>query len=602
MISRMGIYSQLCALLLVGQSVAETPSFTSRWQSLGAAAATVGDKDLIEYLADRPLPSRDDQHCYCLPLSSHPATESTLPSASELWKEARALGRDESLTLIAAARQAAARGDGWQAYGQLWQAHRADPLNQPLAKMLGVSEMLAEPRVGVGIRTIKEIGWLTRSYQEIATANFRVATTATPEAAIELAVSLELELAVWRQAFLPLWTSEQMMAEAINSGRSPLASTTPTMRVVLFADRQAYVSALTPLAPGVERSTGYYAPNQQTTYLFVGTEADPATRHHELTHQFLQEASRFRSSRQPGRNDGIWIVEGIATYAESLRLLPTFATLGGWESPRLQTARYRWLQLGHRRELGEMVPLAQTQLSQIPDLAQWYTDAACYVHLLLDGGDAKMRDKLLEHLESVYRRGGDSRVEFGQVSAVQLKEFLQVNDQRVATLTDGRQVTDLCLGGTQVTTEGLVSLPELPDLNWLDLAGLPVDDPTLNRLLRSSQAITRLNIERTAITDAVSDSIQQLKNLRELDVSSTRVGDRLAVSLSRCLDLRVLWASATPMTDSAATALEGQPKLERIDLQLSGVSPAAVERLRKARPQLDVNPLQIQAAQESRTR
>jgi hypothetical protein len=601
----------LVFFLCLGSAVpiaASESDFRERWQALLTTTESLGDISLQAFLADRIIPERVDQSraYFALPAVSPAVVISDnkalgdkvaanqAPEVAKAWEQALALGREESAALIAEARRLATAGKGWQAYRLLWKAHWSNPLNLPLAKMLGASDMLQVASVQPGSRAIAEIQWGARSYQEITSANFRVATTATAEQGIHLCADLERALAVWRQVFLPTWTTEKAIAEAIQEAKTPLVRGGPPMRVVLFPDRESYNTSLRRQVPGIEVSTGYYAPNLATTFLFGGSEADDPTRYHELTHQFLQEASRFRGTKQPGKEDGFWAVEGLATYAESIRWLPRFATIGGWESPRLQTARYRWLQQHHRRNLPAMMPVGQSQLAQIPDLAQWYTDAACIVHFLLDGSSDALRAQLFSHVEAVYRRGGDGRWDGANVTEAMLVDFLQVDDAKLQTLRDGRRVTELCLGGTAVTAAGLANLPELPDLRWLDLAGLPVNDDLLAKLLQGNHICQRLNLDRTPITDASAETFGKLGKLQELDISSTRAGESVARTLSNCQELRILWASASKVDDASLAELAQLSKLERIDLQLSLVTPQGLEELKKRRPQLDINPLSIQ--------
>ncbi len=566
-----------------------------QWQRLQQRAEQAGELDLASFLHSLTYQARDDQHLAYIPLLQwpKPALKST-EIASELWQAAVDLAKQSATHCLALAREAATQKQGERAYRLLWQAHHFDPSHADIAKLVSADAMLREPKSQRGTRAIQDYRWQARSYWEVASEHFRVLTQGEPDKAKQLCVDLERALAVWRQILFPLWATDAGIADALVKGKPSLAPPSAPMRVVLFPDRQAYLQLLAPLVPGIERSTGYYAPRWNATFLYTDGQEEDATQFHELTHQFLQEGSRLRGSRTPGRDDGFWVVEGLATYAESIRWNAFYATLGGWDAPRLNTARYRWLQQQHQRELSEMVAINQTQVASIPDLAEWYTDAAAYVHYFLDQGDHDQRQSLFDYIESVYRRGGDSRWDRANVNAASIRSLLQVDDVKLKQLGANDHVENLCLGGTQVTTQGIKALGSLPKLRWLDLAGLPVDEKDLESLLGGTSVLEKLNLERTRVSDQLQGLLQGHVGLREVDLSSTRVSDLTIQALRANRQLEILWLTASAVTDNSIDVLAQMTQLRRVDLQLSRVSEAGIARLKQARPKLDVNPLQIQ--------
>lgn len=572
---------------------------SNQWQELVQRSITLNETALAESIKAYTATGRADQQTAYFPLTPWqcPTLQDPKGSGEEVWQAALVLAATESKRCIRAALQAAQEQRGELAYRLLWQAHHFDPANQEVAKQLAADRMLKAPSAQRGTRPLTDYRWPARSYWEVASEHFRVLTQGDPEPAKTLCVELERGLAVWRQVLFPLWSTDQLIADSIRQNKPTLAPSTAPMRVVLFPDRAGYLNLLEPLVPGVGRSTGYYAPKWNVTFVYTDTQSDRTTQFHELTHQFLQEGSRFRGARTPGRDDGFWVVEGIACYAESIQWFDSYATLGGWDAPRMNTARYRWLQQQHRRELREMTPINQAQIVKIEDLAEWYTDAAVYVHHFLDRGTNEQRQSLFDHLEAVYRRSGDARWDQGQVNADMLVQSLQVTDQDLAHVSNGASLRELCLGGTEVTPQGLQALPPLPNLRWLDLAALPVDDQGVLQLLRQTKDCEKLNLERTKITDAVAVAIARQSKLRELDLSSTRTGNAVAQALQSCKELEVLWLTATQMEDGAIDGLLQLPKLRRVDVQRTRITPGGVQRLkREAGQRLDVNPLQIQTA------
>lgn len=130
-------------------------------------------------------------------------------------------------------------------------------------------------------------------------------------------------------------------------------------------------------------------------------------------------------------------------------------------------------------------------------------------------------------------------VPFVQVQATNLTEAF--GDTLLASLRDvGAQVTWLDLGRTAVTDAGLVVLADLPHL-------------------------TRLHLERTAITDAALDHLRGLAYLEYLNLYGTAV------------------------TDAGLAVLAELPELKTVYLWQTDVTPAGVQRLRDARPDLEIN-------------
>ena len=79
-------------------------------------------------------------------------------------------------------------------------------------------------------------------------------------------------------------------------------------------------------------------------HFFAGEDQHPATIFHEAIHQLFGESRK--SVRNVGSLDNFWIIEGIATYFESLELHADGAryyTLGGPHAGRLPAARERLL-------------------------------------------------------------------------------------------------------------------------------------------------------------------------------------------------------------------------------------------------------------------
>lgn len=83
-------------------------------------------------------------------------------------------------------------------------------------------------------------------------------------------------------------------------------------------------------------------------------------------------------------------------------------------------------------------------------------------------------------------------------------------------------VTDLDLGGTQITDADLAAIAEMRNLTALHLESTPITDAGL-AALKSLDRLTYLNLFGTAVTDAGLATLASHRNLKALFVAETRV-------------------------------------------------------------------------------
>ncbi|WP_145101289.1 hypothetical protein [Rosistilla carotiformis] len=540
--------------------------------------AQAADPADAEAIAGWMLPHRDDQQVVYF-LSSEPPAPSSLTTLRQK--------RAENLLRHAAA---AAEADDLQlGYQMFWQAAREDPRNPNVLRALGLP---ADGEVPITIRpgrnADRQLNWPARSYLQVLTPHFMIDARCDRAQAIELAQRLERVYWIWTQVFYPLWENRGSVQQTLR-GQGRFESRINRHRVVLFANRQEYIDTLSKETPGIERSTGFYSNHAKITFLYAGADADLKTQYHELTHQLIGEASRMRVSPDVGLPSDFWVVEGIASYMESLYLHDSYATVGGWESSRLQFARYRVRGLGESMPLQRLVGLGRDAVQQSPDIASWYSYAAAYSHLLMDGSH---REEFLEYVRSVYEQPAKSR----SLPDVDLADFLNVTSDDVRLLRPGTQLQELCLTNTQVDEAATASLSDQQQLTWLDLSRLPLTDASLAPLIRSNPNLDQLSLERTAASDATLAEIPGLSALEELDLTLAPVTDAHIAALAGLEKLETLWLTATQITDASVDVIARLPSLRQVDMQRTAVTAAAIETLRTARPGLTINPLQIVAA------
>ena len=508
----------------------------------------------------------------------------------------------------------------WRAYMRVWQTHLQDPRDTAVRAFFGLPPGQAVPvRDRPGRAAPRQLAWRPGSYRQWETPHFLIYSRADETVSREIAEDLERTYWIWTQYFFPLWEGSGQVALALRglaeeddvpaflADRRARITTNRKLRVVLFGDTREYQETLGGDVPGVEISTGYYSDRLRLTFLDASRQDDGATRRHELVHQMFREATRSTLGRtRPGEESDFWLVEGIAGYFESLWIGSRFATLGGWDSPRLQYARHRLAVGGDRMPMDELRRDGIDEAQGRADLARWYAHAIAHTHRLADAQAGRHRPWLLGRLAELYQARpqpepsldpaatASGRGDGGWVDgSSELRDFLRLHDGTLAANPPNRRIRELCLAGTGVTAAGLRTLGRQEHLVWLDLSHLPVGDEDIRRLAPRPGNLRQLNLEGTRVTPALADWLASADRLRELDLSWTAVDDRVIAALPRALPLETLWLTGSRIGDDSVDWILGLPRLEAVDVQRTGIDGQSLSRLRsRARP-LRVNPLTL---------
>ncbi len=500
-----------------------------------------------------------------------------------------------------------AASDGWKAYLRLWKAHYRDPSNSVIRRFLGLPlkesfDATARP----GRSAPRSLNWAAGSYDQVDTPHFVIYSRAAEASSKQIAKDLERCYWVWTQMFFPLWEAEKQVSAAL--GEMPADASVQNflhqhparitirrkLRVVLFRDAAEYAKTLSSEVPGIERSTGYYDNGKQTIFLYAAENDDVATRRHEMVHQLFREATRSGLGRSiPGDDTGFWLIEGIAGYFESLYVGDQFATVGGWDSSRLQFARFRMFSGGDRMPMTELRKDGRIAAQQQTNIARWYAHAIAQTHQLMDAGNVRSRQAIYQQLATRYKIKTDlPEVDVDMAFAgadESILDFLSIDDAQLADNPVVQPPQRLVLAGCKVTANGLNRVPPAPNLIWLDLANLPIGNADVLRLAPKPSSIQQLRLEATRVDAGLTDWLRKATNLRELDLSSTRVDDSVvdAIAAGR---LSLLWLTGTDVTDESIDQLAKLGSLEMVDLQQTKITAAGIARLREARPNLQINP------------
>lgn len=192
------------------------------------------------------------------------------------------------------------------------------------------------------------------------------------------------------------------------------------------------------------------------------------------------------------------------------------------------------------------------------------------VRLNLEG--TKITDSALQHLSAI------TSLETLNIGSV------LVTDAGLPALTSLTNLKELTLGGDKLTDAGLQSLRQLPGLTVLDLGGVQREDS---------------GIWSVSFTQPGLDAIATLKDLRRLRLNETLVSARGLEKIKglprlESLDLH----DCVQIGDDTVPILISLRNLRSVDLTGTRVSEAALERLRRERP--DCRVLHASSAQKSK--
>ncbi len=501
-----------------------------------------------------------------------------------------------------------AASDGWKAYLRLWKAHYRDPADPAIRRFLGLPLKQSFDATAVRGRSAPRfLHWAPGSFAQVDTPHFVIYSRAAEVPSKRIAKDLERCYWVWTQMFFPLWEAEKQVSAAL--GEMPVDASVQDflkehpgritirrkLRVVLFRDAAEYAQTLSREVPGIERSTGYYDNGKQTIFLYAAENDDAATRRHEMVHQLFREATRSGLGRSiPGDDTGFWLIEGIAGYFESLYVGERFATVGGWDSSRLQFARFRTFSGGDRMPMAELRKDGRISAQQQTNIARWYAHAIAQTHQLIDGGNVRSRQAVYQQLAARYKIQADlPKVDVDTAFAgadESLISFLSIDDAHLADNPVDVPPQRLVLAGCKVTAEGLKRIPPISSLLWLDLANLAVGNGDVVRLAPNPSSIEQLRLEGTQVDAGLIDWLRKATQLRELDLSSTHADDSVVDAIGAAGKLSLLWLTGTDVTDKSIDTIAKMGSLEMVDLKGTKVTTAGAARLRGARPNLQVNP------------
>lgn len=536
--------------------------------------------------------TRPDQTWLVFPIAEDLNASAEKNNLIDKWRARfEALRRRHALYLLEEAQKLLASKDETSAYRLVWRAYREDPQNKQLAfvlqSFLKASDIDTKARLATTPHP--KYNWPAKTFHRVQLPHFRVVSNASPEILEKWTQELEKIFSVWTQAYPDLWLAPGALKNRLAGKNVPLERKAE-MNVVLFRSREDYVQQLGKSEALIESSVGYYSPKDTTSFFYVeGDSISYPTLVHELTHQILQEASLLRGSEPWATDSDFWIVEAIALHAESIWLGDKIATVGGWESPRLQVARYRILRDDYWMEWESLRSHSAENWKQQPELAKAYTQSAGLAHLFLDSNDPVKRETFFKYLTSVYRNKPNSALLDEAIPASALKEkyedMMQVPAQSLEQLSPDRKLEECVLIGCELPSTGLKFLGSQAELQWLDLSFMALKDSHCEQLA-DMKSLERLSLEGTTISNLALRNLVSLKQLSELDLSGTQIDDQGLQLLVQLPRLETLWLTETQVTDAAFTNLRSMKSLKFLQVDGSKITKSGWADFLQQRPDL----------------
>ncbi|QDV22403.1 leucine-rich repeat domain-containing protein [Aureliella helgolandensis] len=586
-----------------GESVEVEPPFSdasmrAELQRLADICERIGLPSEAEYSRNwLPLP-RDDQTVLYLAEDGPSATAPQSTNQAH-WRDSFVAIRHRYADfLFEKVQQLAGQGLETEAFQLLWQVHREHPQHSASRRALGAftTALTRRPQMRTVTTIHPNFAWPARSYSQIRTTHFNLLTRADRRASLELAQQLERFYCLWSQIFYPLWAAPGQLQQRLAGSAVPWDQP-EEIQVVLLRDRQEYLQLLGASEANIGVSVGYYAPDSQTSFFYPDDNLT-ATLFHELTHQLLAEATHLEPSHV-GETGGLWLVEGIAMYMESLNQRGSYWTIGGLESPRLQTARYRAVRDGYWPDWSEFTQGNLDSWKKSPELSRLYTHAAGLAHLFLDQllEEAGAREAFFKALVDVYQGGDGSLANTPRpllnllaANEQQAKRVYQtaltLSDEDLHSLRDsGHQVQDLVLAGSQLTPQTWQTLDNQAKLQWLDLSFTNITDEQL-KWLPLLKELNRLSVEGTPVEGSFLKQLNELQALAELDLARCAIDDQKLSQLAGLGALETLWLTLTPVTDAALETLDALPALRQCDIQGTAISSSSWQTFLRDHPRL----------------
>jgi hypothetical protein len=281
---------------------------------------------------------------------------------------------------------------------------------------------------------------------------------------------------------------------------------------------------------------------------------------------------------------------------ESASIGERSATVGGWESSRLQFARHRVLASGDGLDIRGLEAMSRSQFVRAGEVTRTYAFAAAHAHRIAD----RDWEQLLSRVARLYQ----SRVTVPLPDAPpqakvdperdshELRDYLLIDAARLTPIAR-TDLVHLCLSRCKLDDSSLATIPPQRELTWLDLSGIAVGNEGVERLCPDPSRLKQLSLEATAIDAGLTRWLARCQRLEELDLTWAPVDDGVIAALPVSAPLATLWLTGTKVTDESLPRIASIKTLRRLDLQRTKVTEVGRQRFRAARPDVALDPLEL---------
>ena len=437
-------------------------------------------------------------------------------------------------------------------------------------------------------------GWSANSYFTINTRHFRIDSNATEAETELLAQWLESWHYAWRQVFFEYWAKAPIIKKWF-SGSGSLKIPKRRFRVIFFKDHAEYVKQVAPIQPGVENTAGYYNGNQKVSFFpakDVHGQRDDRTWRHELAHQLFRESITTRA--QPFAAHSLWLDEGLAMHFESLKVKGQIATLGGFDSQRLQFSRWRRLRENYHVPIEELAAMDMQSFQKRRDPPYIYAESAGVAHMLMDSREYDLQPVLVRFMKQIHQRkvkpGAFQKMigrTYEELDADYLR-FLKVRNADVEKRIENvNTISELAAMDGQLRESAFDVIGTCGNLRKLDISKATFTRSRARKLHRLD-LLGELYLSACVVEPGSLKPLGQLESLREIDLSSSSINDAQLPELLELPELQQLHIANTRITDAGLATIAKIPKLTELDVTGSKVTAAGVASFKRSKPNVNV--------------
>ncbi len=152
-----------------------------------------------------------------------------------------------------------------------------------------------------------------------------------------------------------------------------------------------------------------------------------------------------------------------------------------------------------------------------------------------------------------------------------------------------KELRSLFLNASKIDDEGMKHLEKF-NLNTLEIANTQIGDEGLKSITACGTLIS-LNLRGTKVGDLGLSHLAKLERLYELNLADCRITNEGMTHLVSCKNLQSLELSGTGITDAGLkklVPLSKDGKLQKLWLNRTMVSPAALKEMNQAFPNLEI--------------